>query len=69
MSGFVHEVTWPKFYFNSIHGNYKDLDIMAYKMDKGHIYRGLILRNELSSKNYDTDFLFRYNDIKYFFEK
>jgi len=37
----------------------KDLDIMAYKMDKGHIYRGLILRNELSSKNYDTDFLFR----------
>ena len=38
----------------------KDLDIMAFKMDKGNIYRGLILRNELASKNYDTDFLFRY---------
>ena len=37
----------------------KDLDIMAFKMDKGNIYRGLILRNELASKNYDTDFLFR----------
>ena len=38
----------------------KDLDIMAFKMDKGNIYRGLILRNELANKNYDTDFLFRY---------
>merc|ERR1719150_3478218 len=37
----------------------KDLDIMAFKMDKGNIYRGLILRNELANKNYDTDFLFR----------
>jgi len=37
----------------------KDLDIMAFKMDKGHIYRGLILRNEKANSNYDTDFLFR----------
>jgi len=37
----------------------KDLDIMALKMDKGHIYRGLILRNECANSNYDTDFLFR----------
>merc|ERR1719420_19700 len=37
----------------------KDLDIMAFKMDKGNIYRGLILRNEYANKNYDTDFLFR----------
>ena len=42
----------------------KDLDIMAFKMDKGHIYRGLILRNELANKNYDTDFLFRYRICK-----
>jgi len=37
----------------------KDLEIMAHKMDKGNIFRGLILRNENSSKNYDTDFLYR----------
>jgi len=37
----------------------KDLDIMAFKMDKGHVYRGLILRNEKANSNYDTDFLFR----------
>jgi 6-phosphofructokinase 1 len=38
----------------------KDLDIMAFKMDKGNIFRGLILRNECANSNYDTDFLFRY---------
>jgi len=37
----------------------KDLDIMAFKMDKGNIYRGLILRNENANSNYDTDFLYR----------
>jgi len=37
----------------------KDLDIMAHKMDHGNIFRGLVLRNENASKNYDTDFLFR----------
>eukprot|EP00090_Calanus_glacialis_P039893 TRINITY_DN6947_c0_g1_i3.p1 TRINITY_DN6947_c0_g1~~TRINITY_DN6947_c0_g1_i3.p1 ORF type:complete len:785 (-),score=277.64 TRINITY_DN6947_c0_g1_i3:304-2658(-) len=37
----------------------KDLDIMAFKMDKGNIFRGLILRNECANSNYDTDFLFR----------
>ena len=38
----------------------KDLDIMAFKMDHGNIYRGLILRNENANSNYDTDFLYRY---------
>ena len=37
----------------------KDLDIMAFKMDKGNIYRGLVLRNECANSNYDTDFLYR----------
>eukprot|EP00092_Neocalanus_flemingeri_P021987 GFUD01023845.1.p1 GENE.GFUD01023845.1~~GFUD01023845.1.p1 ORF type:complete len:801 (+),score=260.29 GFUD01023845.1:62-2464(+) len=37
----------------------KDLDIMAFKMDKGNIFRGLILRNEKANSNYDTDFLYR----------
>jgi len=37
----------------------KDLDVMANKMDKGHIYRGLILRNNCANQNYDTDFLYR----------
>merc|ERR1719495_2334906 len=37
----------------------KDLDIMAHKMDKGHIFRGLILRNEQANPNYDTDFFYR----------
>jgi len=41
----------------------KDLDIMAFKMDKGNIYRGLVLRNECANSNYDTDFLYRlYNE-------
>ena len=43
----------------SIHDLIKDLDIMAFKMDKGNIYRGLILRNENANSYYDTDFLFR----------
>merc|ERR1719508_470194 len=37
----------------------KDLDIMAFKMDKGNIYRGLVLRNECANANYNTDFLYR----------
>jgi len=37
----------------------RDLEIMAHKMDHGQIFRGLILRNEKSSENYDTDFLYR----------
>ena len=35
---------------------------MAYKMDKGNIFRGLILRNEKASENYNTDFLYRYKN-------
>ena len=52
-AAYIHE---EKF---SIHDLIKDLDIMAFKMDKGNIYRGLILRNENANSNYDTDFLFR----------
>jgi len=37
----------------------KDLDILAFKMDKGQIYRGLVLRNECASSHYNTDFLYR----------
>jgi len=37
----------------------KDLEIMAHKMDHGNIFRGLILRNEKASDNYNTDFLYR----------
>jgi len=37
----------------------RDLEIMVHKMDHGNIFRGLILRNEKSSANYDTDFLYR----------
>ncbi|XP_023346270.1 ATP-dependent 6-phosphofructokinase isoform X2 [Eurytemora carolleeae] len=37
----------------------RDMDIMAYKMDEGNIYRGLILRNEMASENYSTDFFYR----------
>jgi len=56
-AAYIHE---EKF---SIHDLIKDLDIMAFKMDKGNIYRGLILRNENANSNYDTDFLFRlYNE-------
>lgn len=32
----------------------RDLEIMVHKMDHGNIFRGLILRNENSSDNYDT---------------
>jgi len=52
-AAYIHE---EKF---GIHDLMKDLDIMALKMDKGNIYRGLILRNENANSNYDTDFLFR----------
>ena len=38
----------------------RDLDILAFKMDHGNIFRGLILRNEYANKNYDTDFLYRF---------
>ena len=38
----------------------QDLEIMAHKMDHGNIFRGLILRNEKASDNYNTDFLYRY---------
>jgi len=37
----------------------KDLDILSYKMDKGQVFRGLVLRNEYASDNYSTDFFFR----------
>jgi len=56
-AAYIHE---EKF---NIHDLMKDLDIMAFKMDKGNIYRGLVLRNEKANSNYDTDFLFRlYNE-------
>ena len=38
----------------------RDLDILAFKMDHGNIFRGLILRNEYANKNYDTDFIYRF---------
>ena len=37
----------------------KDLDILCYKMDKGQVFRGLVLRNEMANPNYDTDFFYR----------
>jgi hypothetical protein len=40
---------------------------MAFKMKKGNIYRGLILRNEKANENYDTDFLYRQEKEKYCF--
>jgi len=37
----------------------KDLEVMQHKMDKGQVFRGLILRNEKANENYSTDFLHR----------
>merc|ERR1719228_1167350 len=37
----------------------KDLEVMTHKMDKGQVFRGLILRNEKANENYTTDFLYR----------
>ena len=52
----------------------KDLDILSYKMDKGQVFRGLVLRylirpywsllaqifrNEYANDNYSTDFFYR----------
>ena len=37
----------------------EDLEALKFKMEKGKIQRGLILRNEHASENYDTDFTAR----------
>jgi len=37
----------------------KDLDCMVSKMDKGHVFRGLLLVNEKANENYNTDFINR----------
>lgn len=37
----------------------KDLNILSEKMDKGSIFRGLILLNEKANPNYNTEFLTR----------
>jgi 6-phosphofructokinase 1 len=35
----------------------RDVEILKSKMTKGHIERGLILRNELANPQYTTDFI------------
>ena len=37
----------------------KDLDCMVSKMDKGFVFRGLVLINEKANENYNTDFINR----------
>jgi len=37
----------------------RDMDIIASKMEKGNIFRGVILMNEKANKNYDCNFLTR----------
>jgi 6-phosphofructokinase 1 len=41
----------------------KDMDIIASKMEKGNIFRGVILMNEKANKNYDLSFLTRFYDL------
>jgi len=56
-AAYIHEERF------SIQELMRDLDILAFKMDHGNIFRGLILRNEYANKNYDTDFIYRlYNE-------
>ena len=52
-AAYIHEERF------SIQELMRDLDILAFKMDHGNIFRGLILRNEFANKNYDTDFIYR----------
>ena len=52
-AAYIHEERF------SIQELMRDLDILAFKMDHGNIFRGLILRNEYANKNYDTDFIYR----------
>ena len=35
----------------------KDLDCMKSKMDKGLVFRGLLLINENANENYNTEFI------------
>ena len=37
----------------------RDMEIIASKMEKGNIFRGVILINEKANKNYDASFLTR----------
>ena len=53
-AAYIHEERF------SIQELMRDLDILAFKMDHGNIFRGLILRNEYANKNYDTDFIYRF---------
>ena len=54
-AAYIHEERF------SIQELMRDLDILAFKMDHGNIFRGLILRNEYANKNYDTDFIYRFD--------
>ena len=58
-AAYIHEERF------SIQELMRDLDILAFKMDHGNIFRGLILRNEYANKNYDTDFIYRWNCPQY----
>ena len=40
-----------------------DLEILASKMDKGQVFRGLLLINEKANPNYNIDFLRRFTSI------
>ena len=42
----------------NIHTLMEDLDIMANKIKKGKIERGLLLVNEKANDHYNTDFLY-----------
>ena len=41
----------------------RDMDIITSKMEKGNIFRGVILMNEKANKNYDIGFLTRYHTM------
>ena len=43
----------------------KDMEIIASKMEKGNIFRGVILINEKANPNYDISFLTRFFWIIY----
>ena len=58
-AAYIHEERF------SIQELMRDLDILAFKMDHGNIFRGLILRNEYANKNYDTDFIYRWDCPQY----
>ena len=46
----------------------RDMDIIASKMEKGNIFRGVILMNEKANKNYDCNFLTRFENRTFTFQ-